>query len=152
VKIKIRWKLSKIVVLKTKNSVITIENLRAKTLKKTYVNVITSIWLFRLFLKRKVFLLWPIERCKRGLSVRNSPELSSVGLFGLSWPVTVSPGETVDDHTYRVYRLIHEFYSTIRLLMLLFRSVWFKIVLGVRRKYFTIAFRAWCNMACISLV
>jgi hypothetical protein len=58
----------------------------------------TSMCVFRLFLNRKVFLLWPIERCKRGLSVRNSPELSSIGLLGLSWLVTVSPGETVDDH------------------------------------------------------
>jgi len=129
-----------------------IGNLRLETLKKTYVNVITSMWLFRLFLKRKVFLLWPIERCKRGLSVRNSPELSSVGLLGLSWPVTISPGGTVDDHTCRVYRFIHEFYSTIYLLMLLFRSVWFKIVFEVRRKYFTTAFRAYLMVLCTSLV
>lgn len=112
-------------VCKTKKccNAVMIGNLRPEILKNIYVSVITSMWLFRLFLKRKVFLLWPIERCKRGLSVRNSPELSSVGLLGLSWPVTVSPGGTVDDHTCRVYRLIHEFYSTIHLLMLLFRSM-----------------------------
>lgn len=69
-----------------------------ETLKIIHKFFVTSIWLFRLLLKRKVFLLWPIERCKRGLSVRKSPELSSMGLLGLSWLVTVSPGGTVDDH------------------------------------------------------
>lgn len=77
-----------------------------------YMHLITSTWLLRLFLNRKVFLLWPIERCNRGLSGRDSPELSSFGLVGLSWLVTVSP-----DKIKRVINSLHiwniTLYSTI---------------------------------------
>lgn len=76
------------------------------------MHLITSTWLLRLFLNRKVFLLWPIERCNRGLSGRDSPELSSFGLVGLSWLVTVSP-----DKIKRVINSLHiwniTLYSTI---------------------------------------
>lgn len=82
---------------------------------KIYRNFVTSICVFRLFLNRKVFLLWPIERCKRGLSVCNSPELSSVGLLGLSWLVTVSPGETVDHVDHVASTVFYRgFYSTVQ--------------------------------------
>lgn len=54
----------------------------------------TSIWLLLLFRSLNVFLLWALERWRRGLLGRplNSPELSSAGLPGLKGVVDVSPG------------------------------------------------------------
>lgn len=112
---------------------------------KKHVKFVTSIWAFRLFLKRNVFLLWPIERCKRGLSVRNSPELSSVGLVGLSWLVSVSPGRTVDDHVASTV-LSRILLSTDHLLMLFFQSIQFEIAFETRENYLTFASCTWWSI------